>query len=487
MKFLIKIHPEINVKSPAVKRRMVALLKKNMEEGMRNIAENVSVISEWDRLFVDTRSEDSDLNTKITHKLQQIPGIQYLITGEEYIFSDKNEIAERVVDLYKDKLPGKTFCVRVKRFGTHSFTSIEMERFLGAELLKNVPNIKVNLHTPEVMVALEIKNATVFLVTQQIEGVGGFPVGAQGRVLSLISGGYDSTVSSFLLIKKGCCVDFLFFNLGGQAHERGVKEVSVYIAQNFSNGYKANIITVNFEEVVKELIQKIHPRYRGIVLKRMMMRTADTICKENRYLSIVTGESLGQVSSQTLQNLSVITEVLDTMIFRPLLGMDKNEIIDISRKIGTEVFAKHMPEYCGVVSEKPSTGAKLSDILFEEEKFDMSLLEEEYLMRKVERISDLSEQSINAVEVVTLLAPNVCIIDIRETDQIKKSPLCYPEVEILHIPFFNLLAKSSEFKKSQAYVLYCDKGILSHIHAQELKELGFDVKVFRPESEKCVF
>ena len=158
----------------------------------------------------------------------------------------------------------------------------------------------------------------------------------------MFSGGFDSSVSSFLCIKRGLQTHYCFFNLGGKAHELAVKEVALFLWIKYHSSHRVKFVSVPFEGIVEEILNKIDDSQMGVVLKRMMLRAADAVAKKLNISSLVTGESVAQVSSQTLKNLAVIDSVTETMVLRPLCTYAKQEIIDIAREIGTEDFSKNI-------------------------------------------------------------------------------------------------------------------------------------------------
>src|SRR5690606_3472936 len=170
----------------------------------------------------------------------------------------------------------------------------------------------------------------LFVIANKNRGLGGYPLGEQDPVLSLISGGFDSTVSTYLCIKRGLRAHYCFFNLGGRAHELGVKEVAYYLWNKYGSSHRVKFITVPFEDVVREILESVDNAYMGVVLKRMMLRAAEKVAASLEIPALVTGESVAQVSSQTLINLSVIDRATDMLVLRPLSTMDKGEIIGIS-------------------------------------------------------------------------------------------------------------------------------------------------------------
>jgi thiamine biosynthesis protein ThiI len=347
---------------------------------------------------------------------------------------------------------------------------------VGGGLLKHTEAVSVDLHNPDVVVKLEIRDEILYIIEKRYEGLGGFPIGSVDTVLSLISGGFDSTVSSYLTMKRGLRTHFCFFNLGGAAHEIGVKQVSLYLWEQFGSSHKVKFITISFEDVVAEILKSVHHSQMGVVLKRMMLRASSQVAEEMHVQALVTGESVAQVSSQTLTNLSVIDKVTDTLVLRPLITMDKQDIIRISAQIGTEDFAKTMPEYCGVISDRPTTRAKIDKIQREEDCFDFDVLHKAVAERVTVSINEVMDSVVTVEEVELVSTPSIddVIIDIRHPNEAERRPLHLTNNEILHIPFFELMSKISEIEPSKRYLLYCEKGTMSQLHASHLKGEGFD-------------
>jgi thiamine biosynthesis protein ThiI len=262
----------------------------------------------------------------------------------------------------------------------------------------------VSLRNPDGTLRLEIREERLYIVKQRYKGLGGLPMGSIDTVLSLLSGGVDSTVASYLTMRRGLTTHFLFFNLGGRAHEIGVKEVALYLWQKYGSSHRVQFITVPFEDVVAEILNSVDNSQMGVVLKRMMLRAGSQIAQDQEIDALVTGESVAQVSSQTLRNLAVIDSVTDTFVIRPLVTMDKEQIINIADEIGTREFAANMPEYCGVISVKPTIKAKPERIKAQEDRFDFKVLEAAIANIKFARISeiDLAEARASDVEVLSI-------------------------------------------------------------------------------------
>ncbi|MGY8878623.1 MAG: thiazole biosynthesis protein, partial [Pseudoalteromonas sp.] len=301
---------------------------------------------------------------------------------------------------------------------------------------------------------------------------------------SLMSGGFDSGVASYQMIRKGARTHFLFFNLGGAAHEIGVKQASYFLWKKYSSTHKVKFITVDFEPVVAEILENVENSQMGVVLKRMMMRAGSVVAEKLNIQALVTGESIGQVSSQTLANLSVIDRVTETLILRPLIQNDKQEIINLARQIGTAEMAETMPEYCGVISKKPTVKAKIEVIEAEEEKFDFDVLDTVVNNARIMDVRDIdveAKQELKEAESVADLPAGSVVIDIRSPEEEEAAPLAIDGVEVVHLPFFRLATKFGDLPKDTDYYLYCDRGVMSQLQALMLHEQGFEtVKVYRP-------
>jgi len=352
-KFILKFFPEIMVKGSSAKKQMVGQLYNNLLKLLGDINTEINVRKFSDKIEVVTPIEVVD---KVRTSLLNTPGIEQIL--EALQFDDINtldEIKEKVCEIVADDLEGKTFVVRTKRSGKHEFNSSEIERTVGGYLLAHSKAKGVDLHTYEVMVRLELINNQLNIITDNHIALGGYPLGTQGDILSLMSGGFDSTVASYLTMKRGLKTHFIFFNLGGIAHEIGVKQVSYYLWNRFGASHRVKIISVPFDDVLTEIFRSTPETYMGVTLKRLMLMASEKIAREMDIDAIVTGESVAQVSSQTLRNLALIDEATNMLVLRPLATMNKPEIIDIATKIGTRRFAENMPEYCGVISKNPIT------------------------------------------------------------------------------------------------------------------------------------
>ncbi|BCV41660.1 tRNA sulfurtransferase [Shewanella algae] len=464
--------------------RFTKMLESNIRNVLKKVDEDAAVTRQWDRIMVQVPKDKPQLKQVFAERLACIPGISTISQVNEYSFETVDDIYQHALKVYADELAGKTFCVRAKRSGKHDFSSQDVERYVGGGLNQFTEAAGVRLKDPDMTINLEINNDKLYLVEKKIPGLGGFPIATQEDVLSLISGGFDSGVSSFQFIKKGSRTHYCFFNLGGAQHEIGVKQVAHHLWKTYGESHKVKFVTVPFEPVVAEILERIDNGLMGVILKRMMMRAAARVAERMGVQALVTGESLGQVSSQTLTNLNVIDRCVDTLILRPLITMDKQDIINESRKIGTEDFAKSMPEYCGVISQKPTVKAVLSKVEAEETKFSEDLLDRiiaDAVVMDIREIATDMDTKVTETETVASVGQGEVVLDIRAPEEEESKPLQLEGVEIVHIPFFKLASAFAELDSSKTYLLYCDRGVMSKLQALYLQEQGHgNVKVYRP-------
>lgn len=479
--FIIKLFPEIVVKSKPVRTRMIRILTGNIRNVFQNSGIRVKVLGNWDRVFVKVPKEVS--NETSSDILSRIPGIHSFSEVLSFPYTSLDDILRTAAPLAMPEITGKTFCVRCKRKGQETFTSVELERALGEVLWESGKSAGVSLKKPQITIHIEVDGKKFYLLSNTRKGIGGYPLSTQEDVLSLISGGFDSGVSSYDFIRRGARVHYCFFNMGGREHEIGVREEAHFIWKKYGSSHRVKFFAVPFEDVVGEILQKIDHHLMGVVLKRMMMRAAAKIAEREGIKALVTGESVGQVSSQTITNLSVIDRVTPVLILRPLITMDKQDIIDKCREIGTEELAAAMPEYCGVISQKPTIHADLGRIEEEEKKFDFSILDkavEDSRWTDIKEIGEAPKGAEPEVEYVTAAGEGEVVLDVRAPDEAEENPLRLEGAETKELPFYKIATEFGNLDQSKTYLLYCRNGVMSRLQALILKERGFrNVKVIR--------
>jgi len=465
------------VKGSSAKRQMVGQLYNNLLKMLGHFSEDINVRKFSDKIEVVTPIA---FVVEVRQLLLDTPGIEQVLEALQFDqMNTLDDIKVKVGEVTHHEIEGKTFVVRAKRSGTHDFRSTELEQTVGGYMLATYPSNGVDLHNPEVTIRIELLNNQLNIITTKHVGLAGFPLGTQGDILSLMSGGFDSTIASYLTMKRGMKTHFIFFNLGGVAHEIGVKQVALYLWSKFGSSHRVKFISVPFDDVLTEIFASTHETYMGVTLKRLMLLAAEKVANEMEIDALLTGESVAQVSSQTLRNLALIDQVTNKLILRPLATMNKPEIIDIANKIGTRRFAESMPEYCGVISKNPITHGSYKRMEREAKRFDYTVLdkavEEAQHIYVDEILDDVTNNT--AIEVVTELDDTIVVIDIRAEDACIET-----SCESIKIPFHRLKSEFKKLPQDKEYLLYCEKGIMSQLHAQYLRDAedAKNVRVYRP-------
>jgi len=387
---------------------------------LRELDPQLQVQGEWDNLEVQTSLQEPRVRAALIARLRCVPGIAHFLEVHDYPLGDFDDILDKCRQHFGSQLPGKIFSVRCKRGGKHSFSSVEVASYVGSHLRREFGAAGIDLKNPEVQVRIEIRHDRLYVVHAQHEGIGGYPLGSLEQSLVLMSGGFDSTVAAYQMMRRGLLTHFCFFNLGGRAHELGVMEVAHFLWQKYGSSHRVLFISVPFEEVVGELLNKVDNSHMGVILKRMMLRVATRLAEELYIDALVTGEAISQVSSQTLTNLKVIDAATDMLVLRPLIASHKQDIIDCATQIGTADYAKHMPEYCGVISVNPTTRAKAYRVEHEEQQFDMAILERALQRARkitVDKLIDELGADVQVEEVQQALSGQI-ILDIRPADAV---------------------------------------------------------------------
>ena len=312
--------------------------------------------------------------------LENVFGISWYT---EAIRVDKNydSIRDIVLSNLDKELSGKSsFGVFVKRSDkSFPYTSMELENKIGSEISDSF-HIEVNLKSPELSVFIEIAD-DVYIYFHKTQGLKGLPVDVSGNVLSLLSGGIDSPVASYLMMKRGCRVNLIHFHVFSK--NTLVNDTKMRHVFESLNKYQGNsrIYLVPYYQFEMEILKALNTRGHELILfRRFMVRVAERIALQNGFKALVTGDSLGQVASQTMENIAQITKTVSIPIFQPLIAYDKQEIVDLAKQIGTyELSIENYKDCCSIVSSNPRTKANTKQILALEERMNIDRVIEKTL------------------------------------------------------------------------------------------------------------
>ena len=338
-------------------------------------------------VYVEPESENEDMDEAF-EALKKVFGIINL-TRAAGCEKDKDAIVKLAVEyLREDMLNAKSFKVESKRSDkSFPMTSIQLSQYVGGELAEAYPDTEVDVHNPELTVHIEVRDLAAYVHASPVPGAGGMPVGSNGIAVTLLSGGIDSPVSSYMIAKRGVRlvpVHFFSFPYTSEQAKDKVIELGRQLTEYCG---RMTLDVVPFTHIQEEIRDKCPEEYFTLIMRRFMMRIAERIAYNAGAKAIVTGENLGQVASQTMEAMASTQAVIDMPVLQPLIGMDKEEIITLSRKIGTfETSILPYEDCCTVFTPRhPKTHPKLSEVEAAESVLDIDALVDE-AFKGIERI-----------------------------------------------------------------------------------------------------
>lgn len=292
---------------------------------------DVKIVKNRVRMFIEVDDNKID---EVVDIVKNIFGIHSIVIANR-VKTDIEEIEHTVLDI-ANNIMFNTFKVETDRADKRfPISSMDFSRRIGALILKNVPNKKVDVHNPELLLKIEIREDYTYIYSKEIKALGGYPVGVAGKGLLMLSGGIDSPVAGYMAMKRGIKLECIYFE--SPPHTSVAAKNKVKKLVNKLNKYQSSIIlhVVNFTEIQEAIYKNCNPEYMITIMRRMMYRIADKIMHSRNCLVLINGESVGQVASQTLTSMDVINSVTNTPVIRPVACLDKLEIIDIAKKIDT--------------------------------------------------------------------------------------------------------------------------------------------------------
>ncbi|MFC0301930.1 tRNA uracil 4-sulfurtransferase ThiI [Virgibacillus soli] len=350
-------------------------LQHNIQQQLKSFS-GVKVKRIQGRMFILLNGQDPE---PIMNKCQQIFGIHSLSLALK-VTNDVEEIKKAALYALLQATHVHTFKVVTKR--AHKgfpVGSLEMNQIIGGYLLENSEGITVDVHRPDLEVRVEIRTDATYITSATIPGAGGLPVGTSGKTLLLLSGGIDSPVAGYLTMKRGVELEAIHFHSPPFTSDRAKQKVLDLAEKLTQYGHKIKVHIVPFTKLQQQIFAETKDGYGMTIMRRMMFRISEAVCKQEGILSIATGESLGQVASQTMDSMNTINEVTNYPILRPLVAMDKQEIIKIARKIDTyDISIRPYEDCCTIfVPKAPKTKPKRDKSAYYEAKYNYDALLEE--------------------------------------------------------------------------------------------------------------
>ena len=366
----------------------IRMLLKNINNLLKGLEYRVN----YDRVRMYINCNDSK---EIVDRLKKVFGIHEIVICNR-VNNNVEEIKAKVLEILKEK-DFNTFKVNTKRADkSFEIHSMDMNNIIGGHVLKNI-NCKVDVHNPDIEVRIEIRPEGTFIYTNGIKGLGGYPVGIQGKGLLMLSGGIDSPVAGYLALKRGVDLECIYFDSPPHTSieaKNKVKKLAELI-NAYSGNIKLNIVP--FTKLQEDIYRYVPDEYVITIMRRMMYRIATKVAGNRNCKVIINGESIGQVASQTLTSMSVINEVTTMPVIRPVACMDKLEIIDISNKIGTyETSILPYEDCCTIfLPQHPVINPDLEKCIEYESSFDWKKLVDE-CVSNIELVTNLAETSFDS-------------------------------------------------------------------------------------------
>ena len=349
----------------------INILENNIKNSLKE--EKIKITKNRVRMFIEVEEETKYI--PIIKKLQKIFGIHSIVLAYK---SNNNieELEKNIIDIVKN-IPFHTFKVETKRSNKNfPISSMDFNHKIGGLVLKNIPNISVDVHNPDYTLKIEIRDKFTYIYGQEYKGAGGYPVGVAGKGLLMLSGGIDSPVAGYLAMKRGIKIECIYFESPPHTSEMAKNKVIKLVEKLKQYQGDIKLHVVNFTNIQEEIYKNINPDYMITIMRRMMYRISEQLMKKRNCLVLINGESVGQVASQTLTSMQVINNVTNIPVIRPVACLDKLEIINISQEIDTyETSILPYEDCCTIFLPKhPVINPKLEKCIEYEKNIDYKKL-----------------------------------------------------------------------------------------------------------------
>ncbi len=507
---LVTIRPtaEVTIKAPRTRDSFLRKLRLAVKDALQRVGFTARVRVRANRVVaqIEPKEGSSASLEEARAAIARVFGVGSFSFLEATCTADLDDIVATGTALFADTVKGKRYAVRCKRGGRHSFSSMDVERKLGAALN---PGATVDLTHPEVTVEVEVEDKRAQFFSQRHPGPGGLPMGTGGHALALLSGGYDSIVATWQLMRRGVEVDFVHFRLGDHPSEQIALSVAKVLSDAWGAGSRPEAHVIDLRGAMDEMKDNVTPNLWQVSLKRLMVRAAEGVADaleqravmvaqdaaadprevsrqraRRRIDALITGEAIGQVSSQTLSNLRAIDEAAGRPVLRPLIGFDKLEIIATAERIGTAELSAKAVEECNITPVRPATSSRADRLAREESGMEASAFEAELdrVRRGETRLplrslkpgegllpegpAPASHPSFGPLQ-VSELEPGTVLLDCRSEHTRRWLPE-WPAVQA--VP--QGVVSGVDFDKGKVYVAFCPVGLRSNAVAEKLREGG---------------
>ncbi len=524
---LVRPAAEMSIKARGTRDAFRRRFKANLKDALKRAHLDARVAARYSRTLVTVHPGDEDpeaVRERALETLGRVFGVGSFSPVEARCAARLGDIVATGAERFAARVRGRRYAVRCKRHGHHDFSSVDVERELGAAINEGAT---VDLGHPEVTVSVEVQGGRAWLFAERYPGPGGLPLGTGGRALALLSGGYDSAVAAWYVMKRGIEVDFVFCQIGGQSSERRALQVAKVLTDRWAAGTRPDVYVVDFRGVVEGLRGAAEESYWQVLLKRQMLRagdaTADAIDasraeraaarRQRRAVApvdaLITGEVIAQVSSQTLSNLRAIDDAARRPVLRPLIGMDKLEIIARAEHIGTATLSAQVREDCAITPGHPVTHSSVERVRAEHEAVAAAPLADALAGARRIALRPLRAEDLTLPYLYTDEVPEGAVLLDCRPDAAARGAAAgtgpgaragagargdgvhgsgpnaaasgggWRPPGAVAAPMPALLGRLRELDKEPTYVLFCPVGTQSAQAAEVMQQLGFEAYSFR--------
>ena len=464
MPIFIVRYSEIGLKGPRKRSEMEIRLVKNITAALSDPPE-MRIWRERGRIFMEV---PDTLKQNVSAALQTVFGIKSFSECIVVSFDNADDLVKTARDHFAAFTKSRIFAVRATRTGHHDFTSIDIERRLGEALLPG--SLGVDLENPDFTARLDIREKKAYLYDSILKGAGGFPLGTQGKMVSLVSGGIDSPVAAWMMMKRGCIQDIVFCSLAPPIDTFEFLNSVQPLVNNWSHGADIKIHIFDGSPLIDAMAHDHGFAHPNVGFKKFLYELAGIVNTRIGGYGIVTGESVGQVSSQTAENLSALSMSVRIPIHRPLIGFDKEEIVELSRKIGTFPETS-LGEFCSIFSGNPSISITPDDLEQDEvsENLMHEIIQSEVTVKKAD-FADFLESIRKGLSRNDPSVEGALFVDLRSDEKYRS---WHPEGSI-HVPLAEVSSLPDKYGKNRTYLFYCSKGLMSAYAASRLRSMGIN-------------
>lgn len=455
-------YSELGLKGPRARNSMEQRLVKNILDGLRKKGQDAVIKRDRGRIYLSSYSRE-DI---VAFVLERTMGIKTFSLARTGTIEGLEDIIRGSVELFSSDVAGKTYAVRAHRNGSHNFRSSDILTGIGDALYPFSSG--VNLKNPDLEIFVEVRDNRAYFFNHRIKGPGGLPLGSEGKLTALVSGGIDSPVAAWSMMKRGCPVDIVFCSLAHPVDTTGMLKSIIPLYEDWGHGYDARIHILDCSPLIDEFTLSVKYTMANVEFKRAIYLLAKKIGITYGSCGIVTGESMGQVSSQTPENLMAIENGLNFPVYRPIISWDKDDTTELARRIGT-FTGENMGEYCSLFADKPVIKARSSDINREMENYDLtdSIIMSSVTLRSSELIEYYRELIQNTGQ-LTEMPTGAIIVDIGNKSDSTSLP---GSVKIAPDKIMDFV---KDHGADKTYVLVCRKGLQSAHWSSLLKAKGIN-------------